>query len=405
MDYFMPSLLNDLVGEAQQDARAVLDLLSNTPDGGIVDSGALVLEDPQVRQKLEGDRKYRFALMLETLTDKYDNAVRTGALMEGIAAGRQPFVLFLRGFSLKVEYEKKVSIGHEEDLGEYRACSDVATAVAPTPMVIVRNPATSESLLNQLDGAAAARETTFAIDLDTAWERAVASLVQTASYIVVRNALPGPGLNTELSMLRQFRRLDDTFFSNPERLADDAGGPAPNPLDDTALARMRKANSRAVPTGLRLPIPPTCLWLQSDRRRRVGEDVFFIFDFLNGLASRGQRVPRDLQGRLLFSTVAASVGLERLDLLVATLSSYAQLVSQYRPDELPDPGAVLGDYINIRNSVAGGIDSSGETESVLNFKDFARLRALMQTGEAPDDLIRATMRVVPRMHGRFRLKK
>src|SRR5690349_15730378 len=100
MDYFMPSLLNDLVGEAEHDARAVLDLLASTPDGGVLDPGAMVLRDAQGRQKLEGDRKYRFALMLETLTDKYDNANRTGALMEEIAAGRQPFVLFLRGFSL-----------------------------------------------------------------------------------------------------------------------------------------------------------------------------------------------------------------------------------------------------------------------------------------------------------------
>lgn len=402
MDYFVPSLLNDLVGEAERDARAVLDLLANTPDGGIVDPGALVLSDPQARQKLERDRKNRFALMLETLTDKYDNAVRTSVLMEDIAAGRCSFVLFLRGFSQKETYELTGRYGYEADLGEYQARFDLAAAIAPVPTVIVRNPATSESLVGVFKGAEKAAATTYAIDLDDTWERAVESLVRTASYIVVRNAIPGSGLDAELAMLRKHDRLNDTFFSNPENAPASAGSVA-QALDDNAYGRMHASKPRPVPPGVALPSPPTCLWIQGQRRRTVGENVFFIFDYLNSLSTRGQSMPRDLQGRLLFSTVAASVGIERLDLLIATLSSYVAVVGQYRPDELPDPNAVLRDYGNILNSVAGAIDSAGDTGDVLDFRDFTRLRELMVAGEDPERLIHATMRVVRRMQVRFRL--
>src|SRR4051812_20109539 len=115
MDYFVSSLLNDLIGDAEQDARAVLDWLAKTPDGGTVDPGALIPSDPQARQKLERDRKNRLALMLETFTDKYENAVRTNALMEDIAAARSPFVLFLRGFSQKETYDATGRSGHDAD--------------------------------------------------------------------------------------------------------------------------------------------------------------------------------------------------------------------------------------------------------------------------------------------------
>lgn len=405
MDFFVPSLLSDLVGEAEQDAQVVIDLLATTPDGGIVDPGALILSDPQARQKLERHRKYRFALMLETLTDKYDNAVRTSSLIKDIAEGRSSFVLFLRGFSQKETYNATGRYGYEADLGEYQARFDLAVAIAPVPTVLVCNPATSESLVGVVQGAEKAEATTFAFDLDDMWERTVESLVRTASYIVVRNAIPGSGLDAELAMLRKHDRLNETFFSNPENVPSSAGSAAAQALDDNAYGLMRAAKPLPFPPSIALPSPPTCLWIQGQMRRTGGENVFFIFDYLNSLSTRGQSMPRDLQGRLLFSTVAASIELERLDLLIATLSSYAAVVGQYRPDELPDPGAVLRDYGNILNSVAGAIDSVGETGDVLEFRNFVRLRELMEARENPERLIQATMRVVPRIQVRFRMRK
>ncbi len=420
MDLFAPELLNSLMYEAERDARAVLDTLSDTPDGGIVDTSAFIPASADARQDLELDRRGRFALMFETLTDKYDNALRTDALLRDVAAGRQGFVLFLRGFSLKemafpdpsaeevslLQIEKlpmDMRPFHEQDLDEYEARFELAMSLAPIPVVMVRNPATSESLIHQFPGAAKAVENTFAIDLDHSWEGEVENLVRAASYVVVRNKVPGPGLDAEIAMVRRFERLGDTFFTHPVNVATDTGGTTAQPLNDHAIARMRGARPQTAPGGFELPSPPTCLWVQGDRRRRIAENVFFIFDFLNSLADRGQPMPRDMQGRLLFSAVAGSIGLERLDLLIMTLSSYANVVSQYRPDELPDPGPILKNYGEILGAVAQAIDAGHDAEAVLEFRDLPRLRTLMGGGEDAKQLIRATMGVLQRMQMRLRL--
>jgi hypothetical protein len=404
MDYFVPSLLNDLVGEAEQDAHAVFDLLEKTPDGGTLDPGALVLHDAASRTKKEGDRSGRMALMLETLTDKYDNAVRTTALMDEIAAKRRGFVLFLRGFSLKQTFSAEASMGYEADFGEYRARFELAEAIAPTALVIVRNPAASESLLGQFAGAQKAAPSTFAVDLDDSWEQVVESLIRTASFIVVRNAIPGAGLDAELGLLEKCGRLKDTFFSNPESLTGGIASGGPATLDDRALARMRSAAPHDGGAAVALPATPTCLWIQGERRDRIASYAFFVFDYLNGLASRAQGFPRDLQARLLFWTIAASLVLERLDFFIMALSSYAQVLGQFRPDELPDPAHMLQNYGAVLESLATSIDEAGEGARVLDYRDFAHMRSTIGASEDPAALIRATMRVVQRFDARPRLR-
>lgn len=403
MDYFVPSLLNDLVGEAEQEARAVFDLLEKTPDGGTVDPGPLVLHDAASRQQKEGDRAGRMALMLETLTDKYDNALRTDALIGEIAAKRRGFVLFLRGFSFKQTFSKETSMGHEADFGEYQARFQLAEAIAPTPLVLVRNPGTSESLIGVFEGARKASANTFAVDLDDGWAGVVESLIKTASFIVVRNAIPGAGLETELGLLQQCGRLKDTFFSNPESLSGPIANTGVRKLDDDATAAMRHATPHDGGADVTLPAPPTCLWIQGERRERIARDALFVFDFLNGLASRGQLMPRDLQARLLFWPVAASLVLERLDLFILALGSYGQVVNQYRPDELPDPARTLQNYGAILESLASAIDQAGAAAQVLDYRDFAHMRSTVGAREDSAALIRATMHVVQRFHVRPRL--
>ncbi|GAA0961810.1 hypothetical protein [Virgisporangium aurantiacum] len=388
MDYFMPQLLNTLIGEAETDARAVLDRLVDTPDGAAVDPAGLVLSDATARTKLERDRAGRFALMFETLTDKYANAARSTALLRDVAAGRRGFVLFLRGFSFKEHPFAGSGVGHEADLDEYRTRVDLATAIAPVPVVLVRNPGTSESLIAVFSGAEAAAPNSFAIDLGSDWYRAVATLVPAASFIVVRNPILGPGLHAELAMIEGSRRLGDTYFTHPTG--------AQQPLDAAALTRMRGATPKP-PRAAPFPFPATVPWLQGDRRERVAANAFFLFDYLNSLADRGSPMPRDMQTRLLFSTVATAVGLERLDLLVMALSSYAQVLTQYRPDQLPDAEETVRGYFALLERLVGAIRSVADTRDahdVMEFRDLDRLRQVLAGNEDQDRLTRTTTKIV-----------
>jgi len=398
MDDFLPSLLADLIGDARQDAKAVFDVIEATPAGGFVDTSGIVAASAEVRLDQERARRGRFALMFETLTDKYDNAVRTDALLRKVAAGDQGFVLFLRGFSTKQRFEPDITVRHEQDLGEERSRFDLAKALSPLPMVMVRNPATSESLVNVsanlFEGDAEAMENTFAIDLDDGWQRTVEALVGAASAIVVRNKLPGEGLDAEIAMVARLGRLDDTYFSDPID-ATQLGGGAPQAFDGDCIARLRAAARCPHATDVDLPSPPTCLWEQGETRRLEGDNVFFVFDYLNSLADRGQPMPRDMQGRLLFWATAASIGLERLDLMIMTLSSYANVISMYRPEELPEPESILKNYGTILSAVARAIDAEGSA-GVLDFRDPARLRGLMR-GEDPAMLLRTNLEVIAGM--------
>ena len=121
--------------------------------------------------------------MFETLTDKDDNALRTSTLLHSDAPA---FVLFLHGFSLDLLYDAAQSVGYESDLGLYSFRFELARNLAPTPLVLVRNPAQSESLVGIFPGASEAAPTTFALDLDDTWETSVGALIEAASFVVVR---------------------------------------------------------------------------------------------------------------------------------------------------------------------------------------------------------------------------
>src|SRR5687768_13111729 len=72
-DFFVPDLLNTLVGEQEAEARAVLEALA----APTFDESPFIAPSETQRANLERERYGRLALMFETLTDKYDQVVRT----------------------------------------------------------------------------------------------------------------------------------------------------------------------------------------------------------------------------------------------------------------------------------------------------------------------------------------
>jgi hypothetical protein len=384
MDFFLPQLVNDQFAELEREARDVLDWLQR-PE---LDDQFLAA-NAQERNRIERSRQFKFRLIFETLTDKYVNALKVNALLQKTKAGTSGFVLFLRGFSLKQHFYRRVTVGHEQDLEEYQARFKLAERLAPAPLVLVRNPATSESLLAVFPGAKPAAENAYTLDLDANWQADIRTLVGAASFICVRNKVKNPGLLTEFAILQELGRLDETYFSHPEEArALIANGPI-HPLDEAAISHMRKSSDQAVRPLARVPMP-TCLWLQGRRRETVRDNALFIFDLFNRWADAGQRMPRDVQTRLMASAVAASICLERPDFIVMALASHAQILSQYRSDELVDRDDFVRFYMSLVQSIAQAIDQT--PTPMFNYQDLNAIKMLMSKSETPADLISCTMR-------------
>ena len=238
-------MLTTLVGEPEADVKALFAAMQRED----FDGTGFLAPHAQARTALERERCRRFALMFETLTDRYDNALRTSTLLRSDAPG---FVLFLHGFSLELHDDAEQSVGYESDLGLYLYRFDLARNLAPTPLVLVRNPAQSESLVGIFPGASEAAPTTFALDLYYTWEASVGSLIEAASFVVlVPNDVVREGLRTELRLLQERGRLGDTFFTDAHEAQKLLPGKTLRRLDDGALALMRHAARPRGPEGRR----------------------------------------------------------------------------------------------------------------------------------------------------------
>jgi hypothetical protein len=389
-DFFMPQLLNDLVWEGEQEASSALDWLNQAEPDALLDPTEFIVASPSERIEIERNRLGKVQLMLETLMDKYANALRTDRLLERISAKKTGFVLFLRGFSLKEHYYSNITAGHEQDLEEYRFRFELAEKLAPAPLMLVRNPAMSESLLAQFPGAKPAAENTYLLDLDATWEADVRTLAAAASFICVRNKLANPGLRTEVGILRDLGRLNETYFSHPEAARTlIANGPT-QALDEAAVSRMRESTDQRVRPLAHRP-RPTCLWLQAKRRDRSRDNALFTFDLFNRWADRGQTMPRDMQTRLMAGALAISIALERPDLIVMTFGSYGQILGQYGQDQLPERDDRVRYYFSVAQSLARAIDQTAT--SMFNYQDLNVVKALMRS-EKPDELVRCIMQCV-----------
>ena len=115
--------------------------------------------------------------------------------------------------------------------------------------------------------------------MSVAW---LARLRSFACTISLRN----PGLLSEVGILLELGRLNETYFSHPEAArALIPEGPT-QAFDEAAVSHMRECTHDNVQPLARRP-RPTCLWLQAHRRERSRDNALFIFDLINRLAERG----------------------------------------------------------------------------------------------------------------------
>jgi hypothetical protein len=411
MDYFVPSLLNTLVGEPEAEANKVLNALARP----VIDASKFTAKDSLERGKIESDRLYRVALMFEALTEKYDNAVRSRRLLEEARQGKRSMVLFLRGFSYQVtddldslgvpsDFASALgvgSIGFSSDLSEHRFRFDLARKLAPTPIFLIRNPAMSEPLVEQFPGADTAAANTFSLEADDTWLSTVQALIDIASFIVIYNNEVHNGLVSEVDLLRTLNRLDDTYFSHSPQQEFKLSADEVRRADDDALAQISRSIRPRPDLSGSLP-PPTCWWVQGDRRQRVRDNVLTIYDLFNKWAAQGQNLPLDMQVRLLHFAVAGSVILERLDLLFMSLYTYGYSLQGYGKERLPEFQRLSKQYFWMAEILAKAIDITPSERPILDYVDLPALKTLAKN-ETPEILIPYTMRVIEHMPERLSL--
>ena len=104
-------------------------------------------------------------------------------------------------------------------------------------------------------------------------------------------------------------------------------------------------------------------------------------------------MPLDIQARFLAFAVAGSVLLERVDLIVMSVASYAQCVGSYDSARLPGAAEIADSYMTVVQALAGAIDSAAAGPEVFDYYDLPHLKALLAV-ETPDVLVPETMNVV-----------
>jgi hypothetical protein len=379
---FIPLPLSDAVGIAEREAVDVLKWLSEAKPDGTLDPTDFIAESAAERAGIEKRRILQVRLMLETLSDKYANALRTDALLEKVAAGKTGFVLLLRGFLTEGHYFPEVTLGWSRGDALYHL--ELAPKIAPVPLVYVRNPAESYF----------PAKNSYALDLNADWEAAVRSLASAASFICVHNSRASPGLSAEVRILRDLGRLGDTYFCDPEVARSlMADGPI-QALDDTAIVHMGKFATRHVQ--LLAPRPnPTCLWLQGQSRIQERDYTLFLMALRDRWATHGQTMPRDIQTRLMGRALASSICLERLELMILMFGSYAHLLSEYRDDQLQHRERMVAFYNSVGESLARAIDQT--VGAVFDFRDLNTAKTVM-SNENPDELIKYTMQYFEALH-------
>ena len=257
MSYFVPQLLNTLVGESEADVKGLFAAMQRED----FDGAGFVAANAEARTALERKGFHRFALMFETLHRQIRQRAANVHPVAQRAAGVCAVCCTASRWSC-ITTRRRASATSRIWVSTPSASSSRGTS-HPRPWCSDRNPAQSESLVGIFPGASEAAPTTFALDLDDTWETSVGSLIEAASFIVGRNHVVRDGLRTELRLLQERGRLGDAFFTDAHEAQALLPGKTIRRLDDGALALMKHATRPRDPAGT-ADIAPTCWWVQGD---------------------------------------------------------------------------------------------------------------------------------------------
>lgn len=333
-DWHLPWLLNEEASQLMHHLKQFFDGQPFTP------------RKPSDRNSLERQRFNLFEAMFEHLLEKYSVAHDTKMLFSKIESGETGFVLFLRGFAYRSHYLKEVTVNEATDISELIQRNEIAQKLNPAPLLWVSNPVDSGPL-DQVAATYISKVTTqgFRMDLGSDWEKVIQTLIQTASFIIVHNSQMTPGVVREIEFIKQFGRLEQTFFQCPEKASKIVGSKEPRHLTNEAVEYMRKTISgKKTPSGI-FPAP-TILWVGGKRRINLESDALEITASLNRKIQDKQDVPLDFFFDSISYLVASTIIIERIDLLASLLVWLSQMFCALKDEQIADREFLAKNYMN-----------------------------------------------------------
>lgn len=334
-DWHVPSILNEEASLLGYQFRQFLKA-DNAPE-----------RSPEVRSTIERRRWQFVRLIHEHLGEKYDAARRTEALLRDVERGVAGFVLYLRAFAYRTRAYSGGTVTHGggPSLEEIPEKQRLASKLAPVALVYIANPVDSAPL-EQVSASANANDGNLGLRVESgaSWESDVRALIAASSFIIVYNPEMMPGLLTELHLIEQLGRLDDTFFFAADEASTALGQKDRcRPLDDAAIEHMRTSTTpRTLEYGA-LP-PATCLWIGGERRPRLEREVEALSRWLQLLARHRSAHTADLELDASAYLISILVLLEDLDSLWPVLLARSELLRSLDPQQLKEAAPLAERY-------------------------------------------------------------
>jgi tetratricopeptide (TPR) repeat protein len=357
-----------------------------------VENQKIWLRTPEERAGLERRRLQMVRLVLDHLVEKYDEAGRTEALFREVEEGKRAFILFLRGFALRARRYEGVQINHGGGPATHEMVERprLARLLAPVPLLWVANPvdsgpleaAKAVMLARMADPDRGWQEDTpgFRIEMGADWETGIRGLISAASFIVIHNPEPTPGVAMEVQLVEALGRRADAFFYSPEQAAEILKIKVKDctPFHDKAIEQMRSAAVRPGLTAGSLP-PATCLWVSGDMRTRVERQVAALWSWTNHLpAGETTAAALDLRMDTCVHLLGQTLLLERLDLAQPIVLSIAATLRSLGEAHLSGADSLADRYASYAAKLAPAIAQYPEGSSLI-----AKTARILQALQAP----------------------
>lgn len=284
------------------------------------------------RAELELARAKRVGLLMENLQEKYENALRTRAILSDVEQGRTPFILLLREFTFKTNYLQSGSRGSQAGFEERKNRIAYANELKGIPLLWVSNPSESGAFDTYSLSKVASKDDSYRLQVGEDWEPDVEKLIVAAAFIIVSNGEMTPGVTRELELLSKKNRIEDCFFSDPDKASQHFGTQSCHPLNDSSFEIMRKKAKAKALKPEELP-QPTCLWLTDQSREMVEWGITGVQTFFSSLR---QNIHYDIQLDALFGYLASAMVLELTNPLIEVLDRIASILAKIPPDDLKE---------------------------------------------------------------------
>jgi tetratricopeptide (TPR) repeat protein len=301
------------------------------------------------RAELERGRLWLSMAILEHFIFKYRVACETRSMFRWTEKGLTGFVLFLRGFSLRVHYHAGFSYGEATEFNEQMENVRLAQKLAPIPLLLVGNPADSmplDAVISKIYRIKDKPETSpFLVAAGTDWESKVKSLISLASFIVVHNPVMTAGVTREIQLVEEAGRRKDTYFYAPDKAAAALGVDMANCalMNDEAVGRMRiLTRGRCWQAGC-FP-EPSCLWVTGAHRTRLEFEHEALRRWIERLTEAKPALVLDLRLDASDALLANSLLLEKIELVPPIMLEVSEILRSFGEEHLQDAESIAQKY-------------------------------------------------------------